>query len=320
MTACPSVHVPVLRDQVIALLAPRDGGVYVDGTFGAGGYTRALLAAADCRVLGIDRDPAAVARGEALAATHGDRFAILEGRFGDMEDLLAARGVHAVDGVALDLGVSSAQLDDPARGFSFRFDGPLDMRMGPDGPSAAELVNTCEEKDLAKLIFELGEERLARKVARAIAAARREAPIETTGRLAEIVRRVVPRGRDGIDPATRTFQALRIHVNDELGELERGLAAAERLLRPGGRLVVVAFHSLEDRRVKEFLQRRAGRRDGGSRHRPQPNRPAPTFRLLTRKPITPDAAEIAANPRAASAKLRAAERIEAPARPGGAAP
>jgi 16S rRNA (cytosine1402-N4)-methyltransferase len=244
-----ALHIPVLVDEIVLALAPRPGGVIVDGTFGLGGYARALLSAAPCRVVGIDRDPSAIIRGRTLVESYAGRLDLIEGRFSEMEKLLCAAGIDAVDGVALDLGVSSPQLDDPARGFSFRFDGPLDMRMGGAGPSAASLVNSLGEAELADIIWRLGEERLSRRVARAIVAARQEAPIERTAALARIVRSVVPASRDGIDPATRTFQALRLYVNDELGELERGLGAAERLLKAGGRLAVVSFHSLEDRAV-----------------------------------------------------------------------
>lgn len=309
-------HVPVLREAVIAALAPRDGGLYVDATFGAGGYSAALLAAARCRVWGIDRDPDAIARGAALAAGHPDRLTLVQGRFGELDRLLAAHGVALVDGVAFDLGVSSPQLDEPERGFSFRWDAPLDMRMERDGETAADLLGRLDEATLARLIADLGEERRARRVAHAIVAARAAGGIRRTGELAAIVRRAVPGAADGIDPATRTFQALRIAVNDELGELDRGLAAAERALRPGGRLAVVSFHSLEDRRVKRFLGARAGRTARPSRHLPDaaPER-APSFRLLGTRPHRPTAAEIAANPRARSARLRTAERTAAPAWP-----
>lgn len=306
------MHLPVLLAEVLDALAPREGGIYVDGTFGAGGYATAILDAAPCRVWGIDRDPAAVARGEALAARHPGRLEVIEGRFGDMDRLLGERGVAAVDGVTLDLGVSSPQIDTPERGFSFRHDGPLDMRMGSDGPTAADLVATTEERDMADIIFRYGEERHARRVARAIVAARAESPITRTSELAEIVRRAVPRSNDGIDPATRTFQALRIAVNDEMGELERGLDAAERLLAPGGRLAVVSFHSLEDRTVKAFLRRRAGTEEG-SRHLPPTARPDASFRLLGNRAIRPGDGESRANPRARSARLRAAERTHAAA-------
>ncbi|MBP2299482.1 16S rRNA (cytosine(1402)-N(4))-methyltransferase RsmH [Azospirillum picis] len=318
MTPAAPIHIPVLLAEVVAALAPRDGGLYVDGTFGAGGYSRALLDSADCRVIGIDRDPAAIERGQALSQAYPGRLEVIEGRFGDMDRLLADHGVQAVDGVALDVGVSSPQIDEPERGFSFRFDGPLDMRMGRSGPTAADVVNHADEAELADIIFHLGEERMARRVARAIVAARRDAPIERTSRLADIVRSVVPKGKgDGIDPATRTFQALRIHVNDELGELRRGLSAAESLLAPGGRLAVVSFHSLEDREVKAFLKERSSPPPSPSRHTPVTavaERPS-SFRLLSRKPVDPSEAESRNNPRARSARLRAAERTEAPAFP-----
>ena len=307
-------HVPVLLHEVVALLAPRDGGIYVDGTFGEGGYSRAFLEAARCTVWGIDRDPDAIARGERLARTSGGRLQLLAGRFGEMTGLLAQHAVSAVDGVALDLGVSSAQLDDPERGFSFRLDGPLDMRMDREGPTAADLVNSLEEARLASIIHAYGEERFARRIAHAIVAARAEAPIQTTGRLAAIIRSAVRPTQNGLDPATRTFQALRIVVNDELGELERGLVAAEALLRPGGRLAVIAFHSLEDRRVKRFLRARCAAGRSTSRLLPGEAPPrAPSFRPLTKRPIRPSAEETARNPRARSARLRAAERTPAAA-------
>jgi 16S rRNA (cytosine1402-N4)-methyltransferase len=307
----PAPHTPVLLPEVLAALRPAPGQLIVDGTFGAGGYSRALLAAANCRVIAIDRDPAAIALGGELARTNPGRFTVVEGRFGDMEALLAALGVSTVAGIALDLGVSSPQLDDPQRGFSFRADGPLDMRMGREGASAADLVNTLSESALANLIYIYGEERFARRVARAIVAARREAPLTRTAELARIVRAAVPVSGT-IDPATRTFQALRMEVNDELGELERALLAAERLLAPGGRLVIVAFQSLEDRKVKDFLRQRSAAAPHGSRHRPALPARAPSFRLIARKPIMPGAAEIQRNPRARSARLRAAERTAAP--------
>lgn len=316
----PPVHIPVLLTEVVEALAPRDGGVYVDGTFGAGGYTRAILERADCRVVAIDRDPDAHARSHALAERFPGRLTMVEGCFGAMDSLLADRGVGPVDGVALDIGVSSPQLDEAGRGFSFRFDGPLDMRMGRHGATAADVVNGAGEDELADIIFHLGEERHARRIARAIAAARRLAPITRTAQLAEVIRGAVPGrgGRDGIDPATRTFQALRIHVNDELGELSRGLSAAERILSPGGRLAVVSFHSLEDRVVKNFLKDRSSPPAAPSRHTPvtAADHPEPSFRLLHRKPVTPGDEELALNPRARSSRLRAAERTAAPAFPG----
>ncbi|MBF0375844.1 MAG: 16S rRNA (cytosine(1402)-N(4))-methyltransferase RsmH [Alphaproteobacteria bacterium] len=310
MTTHP-LHVPVLLREVIAALSPADGEIIVDGTFGAGGYTGALLDAAACRVVAIDRDPDALAR----AKPH-ERLTLVAGRFGEMEALLAERGIALVDGVTLDIGVSSMQIDDAERGFSFMRDGPLDMRMEREGASAADVVNNAEEADLADIIFHLGEERHARRVARAIRVRRAERPFQRTLDLADVVRGVVPRSGDGIDPATRTFQALRIHVNDELGELSRGLSAAERMLKPGGRLAVVTFHSLEDRAVKTFLQRRAGSAPRPSRHVPAaPEARASSFELLKRKPVTAAHDELAANPRSRSAKLRAARRTHAPAWP-----
>ncbi|MBV8188515.1 MAG: 16S rRNA (cytosine(1402)-N(4))-methyltransferase RsmH [Alphaproteobacteria bacterium] len=307
----PASHVPVLQREVVDALQPRDGGRYVDGTFGAGGYSSAMLGRAGCEVIAIDRDPDAIAAGRPLAEHYAPRLRLIEGRFGDMAELLSAEGVGQVDGVALDLGVSSMQLDQAGRGFSFRASGPLDMRMERSGRSAADLVNEADEAELADIIWRYGEERRSRRVARAIVAARRHKRIETTAELAEIVRRAAgPQGRDESDPATRTFQALRIAVNDELGELERGLAAAEQVLAPGGRLAVVSFHSLEDRAVKDFVRIRAGRVPAPSRHAPPraPERCA-TLKDLTRKPIVPSAAEITANPRARSARLRVAEKV-----------
>ncbi len=319
-----SSHAPVMLAEVTAALAPRDGGTYVDATFGGGGYTRAILRHAACTVWGIDRDPEAITLGEALVREFAGRLTLVQGRFGDMEGLLKPRGVAMVDGVAFDLGVSSLHLDRPERGFSFRLDAPLDMRMETSGPSAADLVNSATESELAEIVRSYGQERRARAVARAIVAARRRAPIRRTGELAGIVRSVVRRSRDGIDPATRTFQALRMHVNDELGELDRGLAAAERLLRPRGRLAAVSFHSLEDGRVKRFLRARGGGAPRPSRHAPAVSTatksPEPSFTLLHRRAIKPKSAEIAANPRARSARLRAAERTAAAAWPAQEAP
>lgn len=309
----PGTHRPVMLTEMLAALAPRDGAIMVDGTMGRCGYTLGLLEAAKCTVWAIDRDPAAIAEGERVAREHPGRLHVIKGRFGEMDQLLEARGVSQVDGITLDLGVSSPQLDDAARGFSFRTDGPLDMRMGDDGPTAADILNELPEEELADIIFRYGEERHSRRIARAIVAARRVEPITRTLQLAEIVRSVVHRANDGIDPATRTFQALRIYVNDELGELQRGLAAAERLLRQGGRLAVVSFHSLEDREVKSFLRARAGAQDRGSRHLPQRSTRAPSFTLLSRRAIRPSEDECAANPRARSARLRAAERTATPA-------
>ncbi len=306
-------HIPVMLPDVVRLMAPHAGGVYLDGTFGGGGYAVALLEAVPCTVWAIDRDPDAIARGAALAARYSGRLHLIQGQFGDMLALLAENGVAALDGVMLDLGVSSFQLDDPARGFSFRTDGPLDMRMSRNGRTAADLVNTLPERELADLLYELGEERASRRIAHAIVAARAEAPITTTGRLAAIIRGVLPPDRSGIDPATRSFQALRISVNDELSEVARALAQASELLAPGGRLVVVSFHSLEDRIVKRFMTEAAGRAPSPSRHdlRGLAARPAPRFRLLTTRPLRPTAAETAINPRARSARLRAMARVVA---------
>ncbi len=313
-----SGHVPVLLDEVLTALAPKAGALYVDATFGAGGYSEAILDAAPCAVLAIDRDPEAVYRAEALAERSGDRFNMVEGRFGDLEPLLAANDITRIDGgVVLDLGVSSQQLDTPDRGFSFQADGPLDMRMDRDGPTAADVVNGAEQGELADILYRYGEERRARRVAAAIVAARENAPLIRTAQLAEVVRGALPPHRGGSDPATKSFQALRIHVNDELGELRRVLSAAERLLAAGARLVVVSFHSLEDRLVKRFLTRRARPAPQPSRHSPaaaeQKEAQAPSFALLHTRVVTPTAAEVAANPRARSARLRAAERTAAAA-------
>jgi 16S rRNA (cytosine1402-N4)-methyltransferase len=303
-------HIPVLGRRAVDWLNVRDGGLYVDATFGAGGYTQIILATPGARVIGIDRDQSAIARGADMVAAAQGRLDLVEDRFSNLE---AIAGQSTVDGIVFDVGVSSMQLDDAARGFSFRLDGPLDMRMGGSGPSAADIVARASERELGAIIALLGEERHARAVARAIVKARGEHVIDSTRALAEIVARVVHAREAAIHPATRTFQALRIFVNDELGELARGLAAAERALKPSGRIVVVAFHSLEDRIVKIFLAERS-RPPSGSRHRPEPQAVAPTFQVLTRRPETPDDAEIAANPRARSAKLRAAERTAAPPR------
>ena len=304
-------HNPVMPAEMLRTLAPHVGGVYLDATFGGGGYAEAILNAAPCTVWAIDRDPEAIARGASLAARFPGRLHLIQGRFGDMLALLAEVGVTALDGAVFDLGVSSFQIDDPARGFSFRGDGPLDMRMGDHGPTAADLVNTLPERELADILFEFGEERASRRISRAIVAARTEAPVTTTGRLAAIIRAVLPPDRSGIDPATRSFQALRIHVNDELGEIERALVQAAELLSPGGRLVVVSFHSLEDRIVKCFMSDVAGRAPSPSRHDPRglAARPAPRFRLLTLRPMRPTESEIQVNTRSRSARLRALERL-----------
>jgi 16S rRNA (cytosine1402-N4)-methyltransferase len=304
-------HIPVLLSEVLEALAPHDGGHYVDGTFGGGGYARAILDSARCRVFGIDRDPDAVARGKLMALHYEGRLTLALGRYSELDRLLADAGEQQSDGVVLDLGVSSFQLDEAERGFSFRLDGPLDMRMSLEGPSAADVVNTMDEAELARIIATLGEERFARRVARAIVAAR---PLSRTGELADVVAKALGPAalRHPIHPATRTFQALRLYVNDELGELTRGLEAAERVLRAEGRLVVVAFHSLEDRIVKNFLTERSSARPSGSRHLPERRvGPPQTFRLLGARPRMAGADEIARNPRARSARLRFAQRTSA---------
>jgi 16S rRNA (cytosine1402-N4)-methyltransferase len=311
-----SRHEPVLLAEVLEAMHPREGGIYVDGTFGAGGYTRAILQTADCTVYAIDRDGEALASGAALAAAFPGRLTLIEGLFSNMDSLLALHGVEAVDGIVLDVGVSSMQLADPSRGFSFRSDGPLDMRMGQGGRTAADAVNTLSEDELKRIIAVFGEERRAHAIANAIARARAEKPFTRTVELARLVESVIGRKpQDPIHPATRTFQALRIHVNRELEELVRALGVAEKLLKPGGRLAVVSFHSLEDRIVKKFLVERSGHAALPSRHRPAAAPQPPSFMLLTRNPITPSEAEVESNPRSRSAKLRAALRTDAPARP-----
>jgi 16S rRNA (cytosine1402-N4)-methyltransferase len=305
-------HVPVLGREAIDHLAPRDGGVYVDATFGAGGYSRAILKIPGTKVIGIDRDRSAIAGGFGLVDSSGGRLTLVEDRFSNLEDVCKAQGAAHVDGVVMDVGVSSMQLDRSERGFSFRLNGPLDMRMASSGPTAADVIAKASETDLANIIYILGEERHSRGVARAIVAARREAPITTTRALADIVSRVVRSKPNEIHPATRTFQALRIFVNEELDELHAALVAAEHVLKPGGRLVVVSFHSLEDRIVKNFLNER-GKRGGGSRHLPEAEQSEPSFDILTKRPVVADEDEIASNPRARSAKLRAAQRTDAPA-------
>ncbi len=300
-----SGHLPVMLAEVLEALNPQDGAHYIDGTFGGGGYAKAILQAADCRVLGVDRDPDAIARGQALVQHFGGRLQLALGEFSRMDSF-----ADATDGVVLDLGVSSFQFDQPARGFSFREDGPLDMRMSRSGMSAADFVNSADHAILASVIARHGEEKNARRIASAIIAAR---PVTTTAQLARIVSEAQGPAalRHAIHPATRTFQALRIHVNDELGELERGLDAAMRLLKPSGRLAVVSFHSLEDRIVKRFLVAHSGATPHASRHLPQSAPSRPAFRLVGKNPQTPTAHEIEINPRARSAKLRVAERLAA---------
>ncbi len=308
MTRAP--HIPVLIEEVVAALAIHHGDTLVDGTFGAGGYTRALLAAGAGQVIGFDRDPDAIAAGPALI--DDNRLTLINDRFSSMDHVLAERGIGQVDGIALDIGVSSMQIDTAARGFSFQADGPLDMRMEKSGLTAAEYLNTADEAEIARVLRDYGEEPRARAIARAIVAAR---PVERTAELAAIVRRAAGfRPGQKADPATRTFQAIRIHLNAELDELEAGLEAAERALKPGGRLAVVTFHSLEDRIVKRFLRERSGANPGGSRHRPAIKDPdAPTFTRVA-KPVAPSDQELARNPRARSARLRSAVRTDAPAR------
>lgn len=311
-------HVPVLLAEVLAALDLPGAGLAVDGTFGAGGYTRAMLAAdPDLRVIGIDRDPSAIAGGTALVAASNGRLTLVPGRFGSLDAHLAELGQAQADRIVLDIGVSSMQIDQPERGFSFRNDGPLDMRMAATGTSAADLVNEAEEAELADIIYHYGEERRSRAVARTIIEARRRGRIETTAQLADLVAGVVrTEPGSGIHPATRTFQGLRIAVNDELGELVRGLAAAERLLKPGGRLAIVSFHSLEDRIVKQFLARRSGRGEAKGRRLPgEPAATLPSFTLPRGQPIVPSETEAKANPRARSAKLRTGLRTDNPAIP-----
>jgi 16S rRNA (cytosine1402-N4)-methyltransferase len=312
MSSAAPRHIPVLGREAVALLNPRDGGTYVDATFGAGGYSRLILDVQGTRVLGIDRDRSAISGGFDLVDQSAGRLTLVEDRFSNLAEICTAQGLQGGDGVVMDIGVSSMQLDEAGRGFSFRIDGPLDMRMGHDGPTAADVVARASEADLANIIYIFGEERHSRSVARAIIAAREEAPITTTRALADIVAKVVWSKPGEIHPATRTFQALRIFVNGELDELHLALAAAERVLKPGGRLAVVSFHSLEDRIVKNFLSERA-KAGGGSRHLPEVAQAAPSFVVLTKRPVIAGGDEISANPRARSAKLRAAERSAAPA-------
>ncbi len=306
----PDPHIPVMLNEVLKYMSPKDGEVYVDGTFGAGGYSKALLEAADCKIYAIDRDPNVKAIAEKLAAQYPGRIELLCGKFSDMETLLKAAGITQVNGVVLDIGVSSMQIDNAERGFSFMREGPLDMRMSGEGMDAAYVVNNTPEKELANIIFKYGDEKKSRYIAKAIVEARAVEPITTTKQLATIIRSVVWASKDKIDPATRTFQALRIWVNNELGELEDVLAAAQKVLSPEGRLVVVTFHSLEDSIVKSFLNDKSGKTEGFSRHMPVPVQTgeAATFKLITRKAIKPTENEIKMNVRSRSAKLRAASK------------
>lgn len=312
-------HIPVMLDEVLAALAPADGAVYVDGTFGAGGYSRALLDAADCHVIAIDRDPSAQAKAADLTAVYGGRFTFLHGCFGDVLSLMAAAGFDKVDGFVLDLGVSSMQLDEEDRGFSFRYDAPLDMRMdqGAAVPTAADILRTWPEEDIANAIYRYGEERHSRRIARAVVRRRVEKDIETTGELAALVKQAMPRtgkaGRDEIHPATRTFQALRIVVNEELLELEKALSSSASLLKEGGRLVVVSFHSLEDAMVKKFMRKVAGQEAKGSRYAPDIVREEPVlFTLPSKKAVFPSEKEVRINSRSRSARMRVAVRTAAP--------
>jgi 16S rRNA (cytosine1402-N4)-methyltransferase len=312
MNPAGSRHIPVLGREAVEMLAPRDGGIYVDATFGAGGYSRAILDIPGTRVIGIDRDRTAIAGGFDLVDRSDGRLTLVEDQFSHLAEICAAQGIDAVDGIVMDVGVSSMQLDEAERGFSFRLDGPLDMRMGQEGPTAADVIAKASEADLANIIYIFGEERHSRAVARAIVAARKEAPIATTKALADIIGKVVWSKPGEIHPATRTFQGLRIFVNGELDQLYLALSASERVLKSGGRLVVVSFHSLEDRIVKNFFSERA-KSGGGSRHLPELAQSAPSFSILTKRPVTAKEDEVRANPRARSAKLRAAERTDAPA-------
>ncbi len=330
------IHSPVMLNEVLQTLKPADDEIYVDGTFGAGGYTKAFLDSADCTVIAIDRDRDALARANVLKAQYGDRLIFIQGNFGDVEGLLKSAGFEKVDGFVLDVGVSSMQIDQADRGFSFRFDGPLDMRMDQSkGATAADVVNQSGEKELADLIYKYGEERMSRKIAKTIVTRRKEQKFETTSDLANVVRSVVPKSKDGIDPATRTFQALRIAVNDELGELEKALGAAQKILNPGGRVIVVSFHSLEDSMVKNFLREKSGNAPKGSRHLPDNTIPSlrvtrkasgstgsvspdvihparndgSVFSIPSKKSLQPSDGETRSNPRARSARLRYGVRV-----------
>lgn len=303
-------HIPVLLNEVVESIVPKDGGVYVDGTFGAGGYTRAVLDAADCTVYAIDRDPDAIREGQKLVDAYKGRLHLLHGTFGEMAELVRGEGVDFVDGVMLDIGVSSMQIDRAERGFSFQKDGALDMRMSQNGLSAADVLNTFGEREIADIIYKYGEERFSRRIAAAVVEQRKTAPFKTTLEFADLIRRTVPHKREDIDPATRSFQALRIYVNDELGQLESGLSAAHDLLKAGGRMAIVSFHSLEDRIVKTFMQEKSGKTANPSRYMPVVEKQAATLKTITKKPILPTESETKFNPRARSARLRVAEKTE----------
>lgn len=309
-----SLHTPVMLTEVIRALSPKDGAIYVDGTFGAGGYTNAILSAADCHVYGIDRDPDATKRGQVLQKETKRRFTIVEGNFKDLDLLLAAENIHQVDGIVFDLGVSSPQLDEAHRGFSFQKDGPLDMRMAQSGPTAADFVNNAAEDKIAHIIWAYGDEPKARRIAKAIVSQRKKEPFLRTLQLAQLIHTVVPtRPHQKIDPATKTFQAIRIHINEELEALAKGLEAALRLLKPEGRLVVVSFHALEDGYVKRFFRQHSGRTPNPSRYQPmEAEAVAPLLRILSTKAEKPTNEEVRHNPRARSARLRWALRTAAP--------
>jgi len=309
----PAPHIPVLIEPLIAAVSPVKG-VWLDGTFGAGGYTRALLEDGAVRVIGVDRDPDVLTKAADFAEEFGTRITLCDGRFGELDKICAEEGVDGLDGIVLDIGVSSMQIDQAERGFSFMKDGPLDMRMEQSGPSAADIVNTNDESQIADILFQFGEERASRRIARNIVKARKDADILTTAALVEIIEQSLPRAKPGQPhPATRSFQALRIAVNDELGELARGLVAAEAMLKPGGFLAVVTFHSLEDRIVKRFMQVRSGSAPNANRFAPLAQQDPPRFERITRKAVGPTPEEMSANPRARSAKLRVARRLDEPA-------
>lgn len=305
-----SKHIPVLLDEVIKNLNPIDGGVYIDGTFGAGGYTSAILNTANCTVYAIDRDPDAINEGQELVDKYNGRLHLLEGTFGNMVSLVKSFGINYVDGVVLDIGVSSMQIDRAERGFSFQKDAKLDMRMSKSGESATDILNKYNEKEIADIIYKYGEERFSRRIAREIIEYRKTKKIETTYELANLVRKCIPCKHNDIDPATRTFQALRIFVNDELGQLQSGLEAAEVLLKPGARMAVVSFHSLEDRIVKAFISERSGKVSNPSRYFPMQQKSNTSLISITKKPITPSDLETKANPRARSSRLRVAQKAE----------
>lgn len=309
-----SFHQPVMLVEVVEALTPRPDARYLDATFGRGGYTRALLDAAPCKVVAIDRDPEAIAAGQKMIKDFPERLTLCEGRFSQLATLTAELGEAKYDGVVFDLGLSSPQIDAAERGFSFKNDGPLDMRMEKAGPDASDFVNTASPRRIERTLRDYGEEKAARRITRAICKAREQEPITRTGQLADIIRSVMPRPKPGqIDPATRSFQAIRIEINEELDEIRQALAAAEQCLNPGGILAVVSFHSLEDRIVKRFMRERSDAAPRPSRHQPDIDRPDPSFTLLTRRPISPSATETETNPRARSARLRVAVRTDAPA-------